>query len=118
MDLDQFFTGYEHSRSLFDRLLIEIESLVPSAMRITKTQIAFSRRKSFAWLWIPEKHLHRKAAPVVLSLSFPQRDLSSRWKEIVEPYRGRFMHHLELFTSNDIDEQVRDWLRAAWEAAA
>lgn len=118
MDLDQFFAGYDHSRSLFDLVLIEIEALTPSVMRITKSQVAFSRRKSFAWVWIPEKHLHRKAAPLVLSLSFPQRDPSPRWKEIVEPYRGRFMHHLELFTPNDIDEQVRVWLRSAWEAAA
>jgi hypothetical protein len=80
--------------------------------------VAFYRRKAFAWAWMPDRYLHGKHASLVLTLSFRYRDSSPRWKEIVEPKPGRFTHHLELYSSADIDGEVRGWLRAAWEAAA
>jgi hypothetical protein len=58
-----------------------------------------------------------KTAPLVLTLSFHKRDPSPRWKEIVEPYPGRFTHHLELYATNDIDDEVRNWLWEAWAGA-
>jgi hypothetical protein len=45
------------------------------------------------------------------------RDPSPRWKQVVEPARGRFMHHLELTSAADIDHEVQSWLQAAWEMA-
>jgi hypothetical protein len=41
----------------------------------------------------------------------------ARWKEIVEPTPGRFMHHLELHVETDIDDEVRRWLVEGWSAA-
>jgi hypothetical protein len=62
---------------------------------------------------MPGKYLRRKAAPLVPSVSLPDRDVSPRWKSIVEPAPGRFMHHLELYTIDEIDDEVRAWLWAA-----
>jgi hypothetical protein len=87
-------------------------------MRVSKSQIAFCRSKDFAWVWIPDRYLHGRPAPLVLSLSFAERNNSPRWKEIVEPYPGRFMHHLELRSEAEIDGEVKGWIREAWEAAA
>jgi hypothetical protein len=84
-------------------------------MRVTKSQVAFYRMKAFAWTWIPDRYLHGKHAPLVLTLGFRYRDPSLRWKEIIEPYPGRFTHHLELHSTTDIDAEVCSWLRAAWE---
>ncbi len=117
MTLDEHFAGYAESRLLFNALLDRITEIGPAELRVTKTQVAFYRKKPFAWVWIPEKHLGRKAAPLSLSLSFRQRDPSPRWKEIVEPAPGRFMHHLEIYSIGDIDDQVIQWLRSAWEIA-
>jgi hypothetical protein len=50
----------------------------------------------------------------VLTLALRRRDPSPRWKEIVEPARGRFTHHLELHSVDDIDQEVRGWLSDAW----
>lgn len=113
--LNAFFAGYSESRMLFDFLLPTITAAGESEMKVSKSQIAFRRKRAFAWVWIPERHLGRRAAPLVLSLSFPQRDASPRWKEIIEPYPGRFMHHLEIHAPGEIDEEVGAWLRAAWE---
>ncbi len=115
--LTSFFDGFEESRMLFDFLHPVITAMGDSEMMVRKTQIAFRRKRGFAWVWIPEKHLGRKAAPLVLSLAFPGRDPSPRWKEIIEPARGRFMHHLEIASPAEIDEAVKAWLRAAYDWA-
>ena len=113
MTLDEFFEGQELSRQLFDALHGVIEELGPVELRVTKSQIAFRRGKAFAWAWMPGKYLRHKVAPLVLSVSLPGRDASPRWKQIVEPAPGRFMHHLELYAIDQIDDEVRAWLRAA-----
>ncbi len=113
MTLEEFFDGQELSRQLFDALRAVIEEQGLVELRVTKSQIAFLRDKPFAWAWMPGKYLRRKAAPLVLSISLPGRDSSPRWKSIVEPAPGRFMHHLELYTIGEIDDEVRAWLQAA-----
>ena len=40
-----------------------------------------------------------------------------RWKQIVEPAPGRFMHHLEPYAREELDGEVAAWLREAWEGA-
>lgn len=115
--LDEFFLGYGESRRLFDTLRDAINTFGTAELQVTKSQIAFRRRKAFAWVWIPGKYLRGNTAPLVLTLSFRSRDPSPRWKEIVEPSTGRFMHHLELYSTHDIDGEVHDWLRDAWAVA-
>jgi len=117
MELDEFFAGQEQSRQLFEALLQAVEAIGPFDLRVTKSQVAFRRRKAFAWAWRPGQYLRGRVAPLVLTLGLRRGDASPRWKEIVEPYPGRFTHHLGLYASQDIDEQVRRWLREAWEAA-
>lgn len=114
MTLDEYFEGYNESKQLFEALRGMIKSIGTAEIRVTKSQVAFRRRKAFAWMWIPDKYLHRKNAPLVLTLSFHHKDVSLRWKEIVEPTPGRFTHHLELYSANDIDDEIRNWLRDAW----
>ena len=115
--LDEYFADQAESRRLFDALLDRINSVGAAEYKVTKSQVAFRRKKQFAWVWMPGKYLRGKTAPLVLSLSFPARDPSPRWKEIVEPAQGRFMHHLELNALSDIDDEVTQWLRFAWVQA-
>ena len=118
MDPDEFFTGRELSRRLFETVRAAVEEAGPAEMRISKSQIAFRRRRGFAWVWLPAMYLRRSnTAPLVLSLALPCHDPSPRWKQIVEPARGRCMHHLELHSVNDLDQEVKDWLQSAWSAA-
>jgi hypothetical protein len=117
MTLDEYFAGRDGSRRLFEALRKTIESVGALEIRVTKSQIAFVRRRPFAWAWIPGKYLRGRGAPLVLTLSLHHRDASPPWKEIVEPVPGRFTHHLELFSARDLDDQVRRWLREAWAEA-
>ncbi len=117
MTLDDFFAGHDESRRIFEGLRQMIDALGPAEMRVTKSQVAFRRRRAFAWAWMPGMYLRGKPAPLVLTLALPRRDLSPRWKEIVEPRPGRFTHHMELRASMDIDEEIRAWLQEAWADA-
>lgn len=118
MTVDDFFAGHEDSRRIFDVLASMVVAVGPAAMRVTKSQVAFCRRRAFAWAWLPGMYLHGEYALLVLTVALWRRDPSPRWKEVVEPAPGRFTHHLELWSAGDIDNQVFAWLREAWTAAA
>lgn len=118
MTIDSFFEGYEDSRPLFDALLAAIESLGPTDVAVSKSQIAFRHDSPFAWAWVPDRYLHGRHAPLVLSLALQRRDASGRWKEIVEPAPGRYMHHLELFDEREIDDEVLGWIAEARDVAS
>ena len=117
MTLDEYFAGQPDSRRIFDALHSAVDALGPAQIRVTKSQVAFRRRRAFAWAWMPGVYLRGRHAPLVLTLSLRRRDPSPRWKEIVEPAPGRFTHHLELRSTADIDDEVRSWLQEAWAAA-
>jgi len=117
MTVDEFFAGQDESRQIFEAVRDTIEDIGPAELRVGRSQISFRRRRAFAWVWRPGQYLRGKSAPLVLTLSFPERDPSPRWKEVVVASPGHFTHHLELYSADDIDDQVRAWLREAWAAA-
>ncbi|MGE5603468.1 MAG: DUF5655 domain-containing protein [Nitrososphaerales archaeon] len=118
MDLSEYFAGRDESKRIFDSVWAAASSLGSIALRVTKSQIAFVRSKPFAWVWIPEMYLRRKAAPLVLTFSFHERRAWPRWKEIYEAAPGRLTHHLELWSPEDVDDEVRAWLKEAWDGDA
>jgi len=115
--VEGFFTGREESRRIFDAVRAAVWAAGPAEMRVSKSQISFRRRRMFAWAWIPGQYLRRETVPLVLTLAFRRRDSSPRWKEVVEPYPGRFTHHLELSSPRDVDDEVRGWIREAMSSA-
>jgi hypothetical protein len=117
MTLDEFFSGRDVARRIFDALNQAIGDLGPSELRVTKSQVAFRRRKAFAWAWVPGMYLRGDHAPLVLTLALRRKDTSKRWKEVIEPAKGRFTHHLELRSTEEIDGEVRAWLAEAWSQA-
>lgn len=115
--LAQFFGDAAKAARLHAAVERAVDRAGPSAERITRSQVAFRRRRAFAWTWRPKQYVGPHGAPLVLSISLGRRDRSKRWKEVVEPSPGRFMHHLELYRIRDVDAQVRQWLAEAWESA-
>jgi len=117
-DRHTFFDGFEDARQVYAVVETAVLALGSVSVRVGKSQIAFRRLRAFAWAWVPGRYLHGATAPLVLSIALRRRDASPRWKEVVEPAPGRFMHHLELRTSDALDPEVLRWLREAWEEAA
>ena len=118
ISLDAFFAGREpESRMLFEAVRVAVEAVGATEIRATKSQVAFRRRLGFAWVWIPGQYLRGKTAPLVLTVDLHRHDTSPRWKEVIEPRPGRFTHHLELYSADQIEGEVLGWLREAWEQA-
>jgi len=114
-ELDAFFEGFEDAHRIYGVVEPAILALGEVTVRVGKSQIAFRRRRAFAWAWVPARYLRGATAPFVLSLALHRHAPSTRWKEVVEPTPGRFVHHLELHTPEALDPQVLAWLREAWE---
>jgi hypothetical protein len=55
--------------------------------------------------------------PLTLTIGLRRRDESPRWSEVVESSPQHFDHDLDLYAEADIDDEVRAWLREAWEQA-
>ncbi len=116
-EIDRFFEQRPLAKALFEAVDFIMQEVAPSTPHVTRSQIVFRRRTAFAWVWTPDRWLKGQTAPLVLSLALRRRDASARWKEVVEPSPGHWMHHLELREPAEIDDRVRAWLREAWESA-
>jgi hypothetical protein len=91
---------------------------VPVEVRVTRSQVAYRRRRGFAYLWVPGQYLRGERPPAVLSVALPRLDASPRWKQVAHPAPTVWMHHLEVRAIEDLDEEVRDRLVEAAAAAA
>lgn len=113
---EAFFAGDEVGLQVLARVQRALVPTYPDlTVRVSKSQVAFRRRRGFAYLWVPGRYLRRPTAPVVLSLATPHRIASPRFKEVVRP--GPWMHHLELTAAAEVDEEVIGWLTAAADEA-
>ena len=117
MSPDEFLDRQPDAKPLFAAIQMAVNEAGQASIRVTKSQIAFCRHRNFAFVWLPHQYLRGKVAPLVLTLSLPTRMPSPRWKQVVEPAPGHFTHHLEVHRVEDVDEEVVEWLRLAWEAA-
>ena len=117
MTPDEFFEGFETSRPVFEAVREAAEAAGPSTLGMTKSHIGLARRRQFAWTWVPGRYLGPGRAPLVLSVALRRKDGWPRWKQVVEPSPGPFMHHLELHEPGEVDEGVRSRLSEAWESA-
>ena len=86
-------------------------------VRTSRSQVAFRRRRGFAYVWRPGQHLHGKVAPAVLTVVLGRHDASPRWKEVAHPAPQHWVHHLEVRSPDDLGAEVAAWLREAWERA-
>jgi hypothetical protein len=110
---EDFLDGHATASAVYETVRQRLGELGPFETRTTKSQIAFRRRRGFAYLWLPGQDLRGPHADVVLSIALDRHDASSRFKEVVQPTPGRWMHHLELGDPDDVDAEVVRWLEEA-----
>jgi hypothetical protein len=115
---ERFFANDPVAYALYTAVRKVVDTIGDAGVRVGKSQVSFRHRRPFAAVWMPAQYLSGDTAPLVLTVYLPRRDLSPRWKEVVQPTAGRFTHHLELREPQDVDGEVVEWLRQAWQAAA
>lgn len=84
-------------------------------VKVQKTQIAFSNRHNFAFVsFLPvRKAKERPAVYIVVTFGLGYRAESPRIDVAVEPYPGRFTHHVLISATEEIDDELMGWVREA-----
>jgi hypothetical protein len=118
MTPDEYIGGDSLARAVFERVRELAAASGTVEVRATKSQIAFRRRRGFAFVWIPERYLGAGAAGVVVvSLALGRRTPSPRWKEVTQVGPHQWMHHLEVRDAAELDDEVVAWLAEAADCA-
>src|SRR5688500_18076089 len=106
MNPEEHFAWHPIALAVLDAVRSLVDQLGGAEIRTTKSQVAFRRRRGFAYLWLPGRYLAKPAADVVLSVVLGRRDGSPRWKEVAHPSPTQWMHHLEVTDPAQIDGEV------------
>ena len=113
---ERFFAGSALGWAVYRAVEHAVAGLGEHEVRVGKSQVAFRRARGFAFLWRPGRYV-RSDVPVVLSLAMRHRQNSSRFKEVVHPARTTWMHHLEVRSLEELDDEVLSWLAQAYADA-
>jgi hypothetical protein len=112
-----FFTNHPFGLSVYDELCSILAQLGPYDVRVSKSQVAFRRKRGFAYLWMPGQYLSKPTAEVVLSIALGRHAKSARFKEVAHTAPKQWLHHLEIHRLRDLDDEVAGWLREAADRA-
>ena len=112
----ELFEGYPEGLAVYGAVEGAVHAIGDAAVSVTKSQIAFRRRRGFAFVWRPGQYV-QSDVPAVLSIALPYEITSERFKAVAHPSRRVWMHHLELSAPEQVDDEVCEWLRDAYELA-
>ena len=118
LSADELFFFNEHTRSLplYALLRRELAGATPDVRtEVKKTQISFFARRMFAAVsFLPVRRAKdRPKDYLTLTLGLPRRLDSPRVDAVSEPWPGRWTHHLLLSREDDLDDELRVWIREA-----
>lgn len=115
----RFFEGKPAELGLYEALLGQLERRFPDmSVKVQKTQISFYGRRLFAAASLPVRR--KKDWPehcILVTFGLGTRLESPRVAIAVEPYPGRWTHHVVVSAADQLDGELLDWLRQAWEFA-
>ena len=115
-DVLAFFAGRPWALPLYEALFSQMEELFPeAAVKVQKSQISFYGRHLFAAVSLPLRR--KKTWPeecLVVTFGLGSRVEDPRIAVAVEPYPGRWTHHVLLSRPEEVDGQLLDWLREAY----
>lgn len=84
-------------------------------VKVQKTQITFAGRHNFAFVsFLPvRKAKERPEVYIVVTFGLGYRAESPRIDAAVEPYPGRWTHHVLISEVDEIDDELMGWVREA-----
>ena len=112
-----FLGGDPGKIAIFEAYEGAVLSCGESAMRVTKTQVSWGNPFLFAMLSHPRRAADRRAGALLATFGLHRRLDSPRILQAVEPYPGRWTHHLLLARPEEVDGEVAAWLAEAWAFA-
>ena len=115
-DVLYFFEGKPEALLLYEAFEERVFSEVDSVkVKVQKTQIAFSNRHNFAFVsFLPvRKAKERPEVYIVVTFGLGYRLESPRVDAAVEPYPGRFTHHVLVSGTGEVDGELMGWVKEA-----
>ncbi|MBQ2895249.1 MAG: hypothetical protein IJE26_00900 [Oscillospiraceae bacterium] len=117
-----FFNTHPLALPLYEKLERRLLELMPETeIGIRKTQISFSNKRGFGCVSFTPCRRAAQRPPVWMTVSFglAYRKASQRIDGAVEPYPGRWTHHVLVGSVEEIDDELLGWLceAAAFSAA-
>ena len=114
-EIEAFFAGKIEAKALFMAVDRKIRSIGPAIIKVSKTQISFATRTQFAWVWMPQPtDRKRPMHSLVLSFGCGRQIVHEQIVEAIEPYPGRWTHHVIIAEEADLTGAVDAWLREAY----
>lgn len=111
-----FFQRMPEMLPVYEKLRGLLAAAYPDmGLKVTKTQISLRNRYVFAAVSLPWRKL--KGWPgkyVLVSFGLGRKLEDPRIIQAVEPYPGRWTHHVLLEKPEDVDGQLMDWLDQAY----
>jgi hypothetical protein len=98
--------------ALLDHFLTAFEQIGPIRVEATKTMIGISNdRKRIAWV----TQLGKSFVHIVFPFNEPFEDNLCFQKIAQVPGSNQFNHHFRLLHADDVNEEVRSFMRKAWD---
>ena len=118
-DLFLFFNGRSRELALYEALMKKMEAEFPeSTVKVQKSQISFYGRHLFAAVSLPRSKKSFPEPSILVTIGLPYRLESPRAAVTVEPYPGRWTHHVMVGSAEEIDEELLGWIQEAAEFSA
>ena len=117
--VEGLFEGRPEAFRLFQAVRTYIESIGPVEVAATKTQVSFSVKTRFAWVWLPQLWIQKRPEnSITLAFDLDHEVKDTRMAAAMEPRPGRWTHHVLIDKEPDLDDKVKGWLRHAYANGA
>lgn len=98
---------------IYDALRRALAGAYPDmSVKVSKTQISFYNRHLFAMTSLPRR---KGDSYLLVSFGLGRRESSPRVMQAVEPYPGRWTHHVPVHAPEEVDRELLSWLEEAWQ---
>lgn len=115
-DLFQLFSGKERELELYNKAFAKMERAFPQArVKVGKSQVSIYGKHLFAAFSPPVRR--KKDWPehfLLVTFGLGEPLASHRVAVVVEPYPGRFTHHVLVEREEELDEELFSFLAMAW----
>ena len=116
-DILMFFDKMPEALPLYETIENKMYAeFVGVRIKVSKTQISFSNKYGFTYVSLPARKI--KGWPekcVILTFGLSHQVIHPKIAVSTEPYPHRWTHHVIIQTTDDIDEQLMEWIKEAYD---
>lgn len=106
-----FFSSAAWALPMYEALEEAVLAACPAAqVLVQKSQIAFACPRRFAFVSL-------RGRKFIVTFGLGERVDDSRIMQAVEPYPGRWTHHVQVTSPRQVDDQLLAWICQAYDLA-